>query len=263
MWISQLILAALCVGMAFPQDPATSPAFEVASVKPVEPRPAVFRGAMSIDSARIDIRRMSLADLIRTGYEVKAYQVSGPDWISVERFDIVAKIPDGSTKEQVPAMLKTLLADRFKLKTHVENREYPVYVLIAGKNGPKLKAATPDLDRSTNSPAVKTSSSGNDVVHMEFSKTTMSALAEVLERFTDRPVIDETGLTGDYQAELDISQQELRMRQGWVPPPGWEPSEPGGGLFAAVQRLGLKLEAKKEPVKTIVVDRIERTPRGN
>lgn len=265
MWISNLgkltLAGHLCVGMAFPQDPA-APAFEVASVKPVEPRPAAFRGGMSIDSARIDIRRMSLAELIRAGYEVKAYQVSGPDWIVTTRFDIVAKMPEGSTKEQIPAMLKTLLAERFKLTVHRENREYPIYALVVAKNGPTLKAAAPDPDPATDSPAPKTTSSGNDVLHMEFSKVTMPALAGVLERYADRPVIDETGLEGYYQLALDISQTELRMRQGLVLPPGVEPLDPGS-LLASVRHLGLKLEAKKEPVKTIVVDQIERTPTGN
>jgi len=252
----------LCPGFASPQNPAAAPAFEAVSVKPVEPRPAAFRGGMSVDSARVDLRRISIAELIRIGYEVKAYQVSGPDWIATTRFDIVAKMPEGSTKEQIPAMLKTLLAERFKLTVHRENRDYPVYALIVAKNGPKLKEAAPDPDLATDSPAPKTTFSGNDVVHMEFPKVTMTALAEVLERYADRPVIDETGLEGYYQLALDISQTELRMRQGLVLPPGVESPDPGS-LFASVQHLGLKLEAKKEPVKTIVVDRVERTPTEN
>ena len=250
--------------MALSQNAADAPAFEVASVKAVEPRPANFRGGMSVAGARVDIRRMSLAELIRTAYEVKAYRVSGPSWIGMVRFDIVAKIPEGSTKDRVPVMLKALLAERFKLRVHRENREYPIYALIVGKNGPKLSAAAPDPDHPTDSSAPRTTVDAHDTMHMEFTRITMPALAEILERyrFADRPVVDETGLEGYYRLELDISQQELRMRDGWVPPPGMEPADPGS-LFTAIQRLGLKLEAKKEPVDTIVVDQVERTPTEN
>lgn len=261
--LGTLILAALiCTGFASAQNPAGASAFEVDSVKPVEPRPVVFRGEMHVDGARVDMRRMSLAELVRAAYAVKAYQVSGPDWIGTARYDIVAKMPEGATKEQVPAMVKSLLAERFKLIAHEEKREYRIYALIVGKNGPKFKAAAPDAAQTADPPAPKTSVYGNDILHMEFSRVTMPAFAQVLERYADRPVIDETGLAGSYQVDIDISQLELRMRQGWVPPPGMEPPEPGD-LFAAVQRLGLKLEPKKEPVKTIVVDRAERTPTEN
>lgn len=195
---------------------------------------------------------------------MKAYRVSGPDWIGTTRFDIVAKIPEGAAKEQVPAMLKTLLEDRFKLKVHRENREYPVYAIIVAKNGPKLKEAAPDPAHATDPPTPKRSVDGHDIQHMEFSSITMPALAEILDRYryADRPVVDETGLQGYYQVELDISQQELRMRDGLVLPPGVEPVEPGS-LFAAFQHLGLKLEPKKEPVDTIVVDRVEKAPTEN
>ena len=268
MWSKRLgllaLMAQLGAGFAFAQSPAAAPAFEVASVKPVDPRPANFRGQMSVDGARVDIRRMSMAELIRTAYQVKAYRVSGPDWIATTRFDIVAKIPEGAAEEQVPAMLKALLADRFQLKVHRENREYPVYALIVAKNGPKLKEAAPDPAHATDPPIPKTNGYGNDMLHMEFSSITMPALVEVLERYryADRPLVDETGLKGFYQVELDISQLELRMRDGLVLPPGVEPAEPGS-LFAAFQHLGLKLEPKKEPVDTIVVDRVEKAPTEN
>src|ERR1019366_1137981 len=143
----RLGLALLAAGAAFAQVPE----FEVATIKAATPpdRGQIMAGApmhvgMKIDAARVDIGFMSLADLIRTAYDVKPYQISGPDWIKSERFDILAKMPDGATKEQVPAMLQALLADRFKLTVHKESQEHPIYALIVGKGGSKLKDALPD-----------------------------------------------------------------------------------------------------------------------
>src|SRR5579871_4621693 len=102
------------------QSPSAAPAFEVASIKPSPPLDPskLIAGTMhigvSIDSARVDIGSTSLADLIRIAYRVKPYQVSGPDWMKAQRFDIMAKIPDGVSKDMVPEMLQGLLADRFK-----------------------------------------------------------------------------------------------------------------------------------------------------
>src|SRR5207248_3269330 len=136
--------------IAFAQAPATTPEFEVATIKAAPPiNPAqIMQGklhvGMKVDGARVDIGFMSLADLIRTAYDVKPYQVSGPDWLNTERFDFIAKLPDGATKDQVPGMLKSLLADRFKVAVHKESKEHAVYALVVGKNGPKLKDAPPD-----------------------------------------------------------------------------------------------------------------------
>ena len=91
---------------------------------------------MTIDAARVDICFFSLADLIRTAYRVKPYQVSGPSWIGADRFNIQAKIPDGVSKDVVPEMLQALLAERFQLTFHRENKEIAVDALVAGKIGP-------------------------------------------------------------------------------------------------------------------------------
>jgi uncharacterized protein (TIGR03435 family) len=235
-----------------------------------------------------------------------------------ERFNILAKMPEGATKDQVPAMLKFLLAERFKLAIHKENREHPVYALIIGKNGPKLEAASapaasdpqpsaeipasaksgtsietsegtvhiaraPDgKGFSMNSPktgAAKMTIGADGLMHMDMERVTMSSFAEILSRYLDRPVIDETRLKGEYHASLDLSMQEMvriAKSAGFVGP-GMGPagpgvmggvnaaSDPGGGgsVFSAVQRLGLKLDPKKESVETIVVDHVEKTPIEN
>src|SRR5687768_12596258 len=139
-----------------PQPP--TPAFEVASIKPAgQINPAriaagAMRIGMTVDAARVDIGFFSLADLIRTAYRVKPYQIIGPDWINSDRFNIQAKIPEGVSKDLVPEMLQALLAERFKLKFHRENKEISVYALVPGKNGPKLKESPKEAAPDPNAP---------------------------------------------------------------------------------------------------------------
>jgi uncharacterized protein (TIGR03435 family) len=142
-----------------PEGAASKPgaplAFEVASIKSAGPLDvgAIMSGkahlGMSVDKARVDIGGMTLMALVCTAYKVKPYQVAGnPDWmnagLNADRFDILAKMPEGANKDQVPEMLQTLLAERFKLTIHHEKRDTPVYALIVGKGGPKMKEAPPD-----------------------------------------------------------------------------------------------------------------------
>jgi uncharacterized protein (TIGR03435 family) len=130
--------------------PASAPlAFEVATIKPARPiQEQALAGKMhvgeKIDGARADYGAMSIADLITLAFKVKAAQVSGPDWIKTERFDILAKLPEGATKDQVPQMLQSLLADRFKMTFHRETKDQSVYALVVAKGGPKLKESPPD-----------------------------------------------------------------------------------------------------------------------
>ncbi len=138
---------------AFAQAPAAPLAFEVATIKPAETiTPAMVQAGkmhvgMSIDGARVDIGYLSIYDLITVAYKVKPYQVEGPDWIRVERFDILAKMPPGATKDDVPAMLQRLLKDRFKLELHRDQKEHAIYALVVGKNGVKMKEAAPDAPK--------------------------------------------------------------------------------------------------------------------
>jgi uncharacterized protein (TIGR03435 family) len=127
-------------------------AFEVASIRPSAPLDMsklvvqMQTGKMPRFGARVDGSRaaytyMSLKDLVAEAYKVKAYQVTGPAWLGSERFDIVAKIPDGAQKDDAPAMLRALLEERFKLTASSNNQEHPVLGLVVGKGGPKLKEA--------------------------------------------------------------------------------------------------------------------------
>jgi uncharacterized protein (TIGR03435 family) len=141
---------ALTATAAFSQ---TKPSFEVATIKPSQPLDqakliaALQSGGKMPVGANIDAHRaeylyLDLKTLMTYAYGVKAYQVTGPDWMSTARFDILAKMPDGATKDDAPKMLQSLLEERFKLTVHRTSTEHPVLALVVGKNGPKLKAST-------------------------------------------------------------------------------------------------------------------------
>ena len=116
----------------------TPPEFEVASVKPA----VGGAPAMRASKGRLDISNVSLKAIVGQAYKLSLIQVKAPDWMDSARFDIAAKIPDGVVaKEQVPAMLQRLLAERFKLKVHRETKEQTFFALVAAKGGPKLKKA--------------------------------------------------------------------------------------------------------------------------
>ena len=301
--------AVVLAGAAMAQTAAPGPAFEVASIKPAAPlnRGQIFSGqahaGMKVDAARVDIGSMSLADLIRVAYRVKPYQISGPDWMASERFDVLAKLPEGASSGQVPEMLQALLAERFKLAVHRESKEHAVYALVVGKNGPKLRESLPDADAPVATddanPQVRVSGRGENMsvsitgaeigtahmsmgpngnMRLEAPKMSMPALADALSRFFDRPVVDLTELKGSYQITLDLSLEDLRnaARNAGLMGPGMgggrdgarpqadAASDPGGlSVVAAVQQLGLKLEPRKTPVDFVVVDHLEKTPSEN
>ncbi len=304
----------LAAGAVFGQAPAASPVFEVASIKPAPDLMTMAQQVMAgkahmgmqVDGARVDIGGMSLADLIRTAYKIKPYQLSAPDWMSqmtAPRFDVMAKIPEGATKDQVPEMLQALLAERFKLTVHRENKDHPVYALVVGKNGLKLKESPPDpetppaaADAAKGGMQIKPDGRGNatisggpmgnmrvspgadGAIHLEASKMTLATLADTLSPLVDRPVVDMTDLKGNYQVALDLPIVELQrmartagFQMAMAAPgapasasPADAASDPSGGaIFATVQKLGLKLEPRKAPVEIIVVDRVEKDPTEN
>jgi uncharacterized protein (TIGR03435 family) len=243
--------------------------FEVASVRAAgsvtsKNADEVKRGAgMQIDGAQVDIWMMSLADLVRQAYGLKAFQFSGPQWMSSERYEIHAKLPSGATPAQVPAMLQTLLAGRFQLVFHRDSREHQVYALLVGKNGLKLQLAG---GTAPDNPRDKRLDMPGGTMHLN-RKMTMPALCDFLGGFVDRPVIDMTGLTDTYQVTLDIPVDELKRAK--IAAEGVRPgdiaSDPSGSsaMFTAVQQLGLKLEPRKTAVDVLIVDHAEKVPTEN
>jgi uncharacterized protein (TIGR03435 family) len=257
---------------AFAQ-PAAPLAFEVATVKVSDPQPMdSIRVSMGSDPGRINYGYVTLRELLARAYQMKQIQISGPSWIDSARYDVTAKIPEGAV-DQVPAMLRTLLEERFRLKTHRETKELPIYELAAGKGGPKLEEA-----KNKDAGARVMMEHGNDGnMHASVQSVTMARLTDILGRWVDRPVIDKTNLTGSYDITLDLAMQDLQGMRGAVvmhgamagpggggPSAGPAPEQaPSGSLFTSIQKLGLKLEGKKSPVDLLIVDSAEQKPIEN
>lgn len=125
--------------------------FEVASIKPSAPPTGANRvlGGVHIDGSQVNWTFLSLKDYIVSACRVRIYQISGPDWLGSERFDIAAKLPVGSSPKDAAVMLQALLEDRFQLKTHREQKDFAVYGLEIGKGGLKMKESTPDSSAQT------------------------------------------------------------------------------------------------------------------
>jgi uncharacterized protein (TIGR03435 family) len=221
--------------------------FEVASIKISPPQPpGVTSSRMSVDTGRLNYTNVTLKDVVGQAFKVQAYQISGPDWIETERFDIAAKIPPGAARDQVPMMLQSLLAERFHLSIHREAKELPIYALDIAKNGPKLKAAESENGITSNS---------NRTSWHLAAKVAMRRFAEFLSERMGRPVLDQTGLKGSFEFMLD-----------WAPDDVSAPNDgpAGPSIFTALQeQLGLKLRSTTGPVEMIIVDHSDKEPSDN
>ncbi|MEP6716569.1 MAG: TIGR03435 family protein [Terriglobia bacterium] len=276
--------ALLAAGVLLAQNPAL-PQFEVTSVKPSAPgAPDQVSIGVHADGARISCNYLNVRDYIRIAYKIKDYQIAGPPWLASDRYDIAATLPAGSVQEQVPDMLKGLLADRFKLTLHHETKEFPVYALIVAKTGLKIKESAPDPEADSAKSAVNVSVGGNrngvsvNLGHgsyfsfaankLEARRMTMASLAETLARFVDKPVVDMTGLTGLYDIDLNFTEDDYRgmlirsaVNAGiTLPPQALQAMEAASGdsVASAMQAAGMKLDARKAPLDVVVIDHVEK-----
>ena len=281
--------AAAALASLHAQAPADKPKFEVASVRPN----TADDGKIMIGiqpGGRFNAVNVPLWDLIRQAYAVQRTQIVGaPDWTETARYDIVAKAeteimpaPPGSGPGPMNFMMQDLLEDRFKLKTHRETRELPVYALMLartdGKLGAGLRPSTVDCaamrgrgrggrGMAPGGPPQGPPPPGErPVCGMRFAPNQLAAggmplsqLTQVLSQITQRNVVDRTGLEGGF--DLDLTFTPDRMPPGPPPPgvpiPSIDPNGPS--LFTALQeQLGLKLESTRAPVEVIVIDHVER-----
>jgi uncharacterized protein (TIGR03435 family) len=242
-----LLFGACCE--AFSQSVLPPRAFEVASVRP-NPGP-VSRIGISTSGLRLTAEGYTVFGLIMYAYNLKNYEVSLTTSllpVGNTMYDILAKADSEGTptRDEFRQMLQSLLADRFKLRVHREMKEMPVYALVVGRNGPKLKESAPDADVWAHMGI----SGRNNVVTMP--KATMDRLVEQISNaFLDRPVVDKTGLTGTCDIRLTYTP-EYKMNSG--PEPDLDVS-----IFTAVQeQLGLRLVQQKADVEILVVDHVEK-----
>ena len=244
----------LLLGFSCFADAQSRLAFEVASIKSASPptsetiRSGAFRVAMDIDAARVRIGGYTTAALLTAAFRVPLPQVDAPDFARREYFEIQATLPAGATREQVPEMLQTMLIERFKLAYHRETREYKLTVLTVGKNGMKL----PRLPDGT--PAAFTSNRLADGTTRMTHNGNVASLFAVMNSFGGLQMVDETGLDGIYNWVQDLPP----------PNPGVTFQEATQDSFRAmIEAAGLKMETRKVPRETIVVDHLEGKPTEN
>jgi uncharacterized protein (TIGR03435 family) len=282
----------LCIvllsGLVFAQ---ASPSFEVASIRPASEQINQVNAGLRIAGSQVRVTAMSLKDYIGMAYGVRPQQIDGPDWLGQARFDLAATIPSGGSAEQFPEMMRTLLADRFHMKMHRESREFPVYALGVAKDGAKIQPTkvTPVEAMAEKAPAVNVAASGSGAGvavdlgggssftfgnnRLAATKMTMASYAELLTRFVDRAVIDQTGLTGEYDVVLDIAPEDymgLMIRSavnaGVTLPPQALRMLDGANtdpLSGPLRNVGLTLESRRAPLDVVVVDSIAKTPTEN
>ena len=186
-------------------------------------------------------------------YNAKDYQITGPEWIKTERYDIVATASGAASDDDMKLMLRKLLIDRFQMTVHVERKELPVYALVVAKGGTKL------LHESENAGRSNMQMSGGGVV---FTGVTMAELVDDISHMRvaemDRPVVDNTGLKGryDFTVRLFGTQEEMMA--------ALNKGDFGSSIFTLIQeQLGLKLEPQKLPLDMVVVEKAEKVPTEN
>ena len=234
------------------------PAFDVASVKLSKaPDAAVFFSGGMMDSAsgkfrvpsiggNVNIGNWTLAALIAAAWDLDPGQLSGPEWLRSDRYDIAAKTSPQATQAELRNMLQSLLAERFSLATHRETKELSVYALVAAKGGPKLHEST----GSQQSP-VLFAPPGRLIGR----GSTMQGLANALGHAAGRTVVDKTGIVGVFEFSLIWSADN-----GVRPADG----DSGPSIFTALpEQLGLRLEPQKSQAEILVVDRAARVPTAN
>jgi uncharacterized protein (TIGR03435 family) len=237
---------------------AQAPAFAVASVKSsVRTVGPDYNNRITISPTAVTGRNVTLKRLVGEAYGLQPYQVGGPNWLGVAEYDLDAKAETAATRQQLRAMLQSLLAERFHLAFHRDTKELRVYELVAAKGGPKIRPV-----KEPEPPGAANQSAGLRAFRGDLQQfANLLALQLTIPTIEDptrpsiasgapTPVIDKTGLPGIYEIALDVRP------------------DPTGDMLTMLQRvlpeqLGLRLESRKAPVEILIVDRAEKTPLAN
>jgi uncharacterized protein (TIGR03435 family) len=284
----RLILPILLASASFAQQ------FEVASIRPFDPNVPNQAAGIHFDGALVRGVGLSLRDYLATAYRFKAILISGPDWTLTERFNISATLPEGGSRAQVPEMMQALLADRFHVKLHKDKKELPIYALVLSKGPLKLKESPPDSDADpakdepagmANVATIAGVGNGASITYahgasvtvadnrIEVRKLPLWVVCRTLERYSDRQIVDMTGLTGTYNFTVDLAPEDyqaMNLRsavvRGFTLPPDaqkfLDASSPSA-LSDALLQVGLKLEARKAPLDVLIIDEALKTPTAN
>lgn len=250
-----LVLLSVC---AYAQDPpgSSGAAFEVVSVKPSGdnstgpngPSHMLYGFRFSGQHVTCDEQ---VQDMIMYAYSVDRFQIVGPEWLDRLTYAVQAVMPTAAAKKDAPLMVRRMLAERFKLQFHREQRELPVYALLVGKGGVKLQQV-----EDPSKAKLLTAPNGGKANKMAW-RGYYAAVALSLDKFAadmsfhfDRPVVNLTNLPGLYRIELR-----------WVPDDSG--SQYDMEMLRAVEQVGLKIENRKMSYEVLVIDRVDQTPTEN
>jgi uncharacterized protein (TIGR03435 family) len=286
-WTAMLLsTATLAAGVVVTRAAQAPPRFEVASIKP-SARPPTGPVGVRIGPTQARFTFGSLRAYIAAAYGVRDHQIAGPAWMGTAMFDIIAKMPeDAAALKQVPPMLRALLEERFRIRTHREPRELPVYALEVAPHGPPLvrlpdEAPPPGPFMAESGPGAggrvtDLGDGGTFAVggnRFEATRVTMKALADLLAPFVDRPILDMTGLEGRYNVAVVLTPEDFQALMsrsvaaaGYVvSPEALRLAETASSVAVpdALARVGLKLRQQRAPIEVLVIDSIDRTPTEN
>ncbi len=248
------------------QNAPLQPKFEVASVKRLD---RCIAANPLIDPGSVTFKSVPLKPVLMEAFKVKMEQIEGPSWLEADCFEISAKIPEGASRDQLPAMLQALLAERFKLVAHKEDRQRSGLALVVAKGGPKFKEDDPNANFMGPGHAGQMFFGGSGHGALK-GVMTMATLASNLSRQGYGPVQDATGLTGRYGIDLTwtpekaLEPKAVDETASAATPPGADITAPEPHLFTALREsLGLKFERRNIQVQFLVIDHIERIPTEN
>jgi uncharacterized protein (TIGR03435 family) len=242
----------LISSLAFAQSPTRPLEFEVASVKVNKSGDPSGSGQISLTSGRINFLNHRMDGLIMWAWKIPIERITGPAWMASDRFDVVAKAPPNTKIDDARLMLRSLLAERFKLTVSQGEKVIPIFALVVGKGGPILTRTV-----SSDQESCLHGKSREGQVHIDCTNMRLADLADYLPdlapRYVDRPVVDLTGIKGLYDFGLD-----------WTPQPASPDVAAGPTIFDDLERkFGLKLEKQNRAMPALIVDHVERIPTDN
>jgi uncharacterized protein (TIGR03435 family) len=252
--------ATLLIGCGLAVGQKLQPAFEVASVKqvgsagvmgapPSGPAPKDAPLTMA-NPGYVHFRNMPMFVLLMEAYGVRKDQIQGPDWMNSEKYDISAKVPAGTPKQQLPLMLQNLLIERFRMKVHWQTNDEPVLVLTAGEAAAKLEKSEHQIEAQVGDHNVPAAGLRYGKDGLEIPMVNMPLFANTLALLLKKPVLDQTGIEGTYDITVPMSIDD--MRDDYL-----------GAIQDGVKRLGFGLESRRAPVNHLVIESAAKTPVEN
>ena len=243
-----------------PMPANADPAFVVATIKPSNPD--VQGQGYGFRGQDVTTTNTSVSWLITLAYNMHAHQVVGaPGWVGSEKYDILGRpdTPGQPSRDQLKIMFKKLLADRFQLKFHIEKRELPAYTITVLKTGPKFAASTADPNGGL---GIGFGMAPGGGMTFNVRNAPFASVANALQgNLLDKPVVDQTGLTGKYDFTVKFTPDQSQLANIGANPPGataTDPDAPPDIFTAFQQQLGLKLESTKTAVDVMVIEKIEK-----